>query len=413
MRIQFPHRLHTQKLFCRRCGQVSAHGLFAKEPYSTYGGIEPHIPLLCVCDHCETTFVMFSNEFTIGRKENAGDYTKVYGYNRIIPGNWVYFKGTVKPGLVKSFFQSADKEVVLVRYDGGVEKKIEGPKVVVQNEVAPEGYRLLPAQTAQILVGDHVYHSIRDKFGVSVGFVNDGEQDKLAVQLDDGALLFITLPQIAQNVPNVKLREIAQTKLQQLFPEDYRRVAITVGQGIVYLNGIVRNLSVKRAICACINAIPRVRGCVDFTKVQVDSYTTDSQIERSILMMLETPGLRIFDYEVSVNKGVVKLKYSCYEEYFPKEVENRIAEIPGVQDLSISVSSMPVSQAENDVSCKEMEYELAVNSLLSGSVIRVSYVRNKYLLEGRVCSLLQKQMAYICAAKKAKNPLIDNRLRIA
>jgi hypothetical protein len=175
MRSQFPYRLYSQRLFCRRCQKVTEHGIYAHEPYSTFGGMDPHIPLLCCCDACSTMFVAFSHEFVFCRRDCVNqDYTKIYGFNRIVAGNWIYFKGAPKPGVVKSIFQGPEKEVIVVNYDGASEQKMELPKTNVDVEEAPGGYRLLPAQSAQTLLGDFVYHAIRDQFGIAVGFVNDG-----------------------------------------------------------------------------------------------------------------------------------------------------------------------------------------------------------------------------------------------
>ena len=225
----------------------------------------------------------------------------------------------------------------MLTYGGAKEEKVECPKCPVETETAPEGYRLLPAQSALTLIGDHVYHAIRDMFGVAVGYVNDGEKDKLAVQMDDNSLLFITLPQVVQNLPNAKLSEMTRNKLMQFFPEESRRVSVTVGQGIVYLDGLVKNLSVKRSLRACVNGMQRVRGCVDFMKIRAESYISDEQIEKSILSLLETPGLRIFNYKVQVKQGRVQVALDCIREYYPKELESKIAEFPGVLDLDLKI----------------------------------------------------------------------------
>ncbi len=412
MRSQFPHRLHSQQLFCRRCRRVTTHGLFAKEPYSTYGGLDAHIPLLCSCDECETTFVAFSHEFSLGRRNVGTEYAKIYGYNRVSPGNWLYFKGAVKPGVVMSCFQTGDKDVFQVSYDGNAPEQIECSKVVISNENAPEGYRLVPAQTAHVLIGDHVYHTLRDQFGVAVGLVSDAGKDKLAILLDDKSLLFITIPQSMQNIPNEKLSEVVRSKLFQLFPEDSRRVSVTVGQGIVYLDGIVRSLVVKRALCACVNNMPRVRGCVDFMRVQMETYISDERIREAILRMLESLTVRVFDYSVEVENSKAKVRLCCTEENYPKDLENRIANMTGLQDLSLVIETVPESSLQNVNICKDIELVFNVSSRLSGAHIRVSYYNNKYLLEGHVANSFQKQWAFLNAVKTVKTASIENRLRI-
>ncbi|MCQ2055459.1 MAG: BON domain-containing protein [Fibrobacter sp.] len=387
--------------------------MFAREPYSTYGGLDAHIPLLCSCDDCATTFVAFSHEFSVGRRNVGTDYTKIYGYNRVAPGNWLYFKGKMKPGVVKSCFQTGDKEVFQISYDGCAPEQVECPKVMISNESAPEGYRLVPAQTAHVLIGDHVYHTLRDQFGVAVGLVSDAGKDKLAVLLEDGSLLFITVPVSMQNTPNDKLSEIVRTKLLQLFSEDARRITVTVGQGIVYLDGIVRSLVIKRALCACVNGIQRVRGCVDFLRVQMETYISDDRLQETILRLLEQPGIRVFNYTVEVQNSRAHVKCSCAERYYPKDLETRISNISGLQDLSLSVESIPENAIQNAMMCRGVESDFEASSRMAGSVIRVNFYNNKYLVEGRVSNSFQRQWAFFHAVKSLKTASIENRLRIS
>lgn len=413
MRALFPHKLYEQKLFCCRCQKVTEHGVFAQESYTTYGGLESHIPVLCSCSRCTALFVAFSHEFSFCRKELCNlDYAKIFGYNRIAPGNWLYFKGAIKPGLVKSVFQGPKKEVVVLNFGSGPDEKIECPKVVVENEDSPEGYRLLPVQSAHTLLGDKVYHTIRDSFGLAVGMVNDGEKDKLVVLLKDNTLLFITLPLNAQNLSNEKLAKSVLDKLKQVFPQDVQKVSVDVGQGVVYLKGLVRNLLIKRAMRACVNGLPKVRGCVDFTRIQADSYITDRQIEQNVISQLESPQWHLFDYEVKVQFGKVEVAASCCEKHYSKDVENKIAEIPGVMDLRCLISRIPEDQMENEDLCRNLESELSMSSMMQGAVVRISYVNKKFLLEGHVRSVLQKQAALFAVVKKAKTTSIENRLKL-
>ena len=412
MRNLFPHRIHTQKLFCCRCRQVMDHGVFAREPYSTYGGMKSHIPLLCACERCQSAFIAFSHEFAFSHPANAGDYTKIYGFSRIAAGNWLYFKEAPKPGIVKSIFQTADKEVVIMNYDGGPDKKYELDRVQEINEMSSEGYRLLPAQSAQTLLGDHVYHALRNMFGVAVGLVTDGDKDKLAVLLDDSSVLFITLPPPAQNIPNDRLAEAVRSRLCQLFPEDMRRVSVTVGQGIVYIDGLVKSFLVKRTLCACINSMPRIRGCVDFTKILPEPGITDAIIENKVYLLLESFGRNVFNYTVEVSQGKVRVALCCFEESLPKDLENRIAEIPGIQDMSFSMITVPESKMQNRDVCEEMEHSYSLHPRFQGAKIKVSYVDDHYLLEGRVKSSLQKQFAFVNAMKKAFSTAVENRLRV-
>lgn len=313
---------------------------------------------------------------------------------------------------MKSFFQTPDKDIIIMNYDGGDYEKMEFPNIVIHEEEAPEGYKLLPVQSAQTLIGDHVYHAIRDVFGLAVGLVNDGEKDLLAVLLENGTILFLTLPVISQNLPNDKLLTNVRNKLQQLFPEDAKRVAVNVGQGIVYIDGLVKNLAIKRALRGCVESIPKVRGCVDFMRVVSNSLVTDAVIESNILSILETPGIYVFDYNVGVSQGKVIISASCFDENYPKELETRVVEYPGVQELSFKLTSMPMYSMPNRSLCDELEHSFEDSSLMLGANVRVSFVRNKFLLEGRVTSNFQKQLAFFSTVKAVKSPSVENKLRV-
>ncbi|MCF0222756.1 MAG: BON domain-containing protein [Fibrobacter sp.] len=412
MKNLFSHKLYSQRLFCRRCQVVTDHSIMAREGYSTLGGMDSHIPLLCCCDTCQTLFISFSHEFYFCRLDQVNhEYTKVFGVNRISPGNWLYFKGSQKPGIVKSVFQGPLKDVVNISYDGGPDQKVECAKIVIKNEEAPGGYRLLPAQSAYTLMGDPVYHSIRNQFGVAVGLVRDGDKDKLAVLLKDNTLVFISLPAISQNLPNEKLSELVRNKLAQVFPEDANRVTVEAGQGVVYLQGTVKNLSVKRTLVACINGLPKVRGCVDISRVQEHDFVTDVQIEKMVLSLIESPSSRLFDYRVQVVNGRVDVYASCNEKYYSRDFENKIMEMPGVQDLNCFVNRLPEESLENELVCRQIETDLALNSLLQRCCIKVSCSNKKFLLEGFVRTAIQKQIAYLSTMKKARTTGVENRLR--
>ena len=53
-----------------------------------------------------------------------------------------------------------------------------------------------------------------------------------------------------------------------------------------------------------------------------------------------------------------------------------------------------------------------MNTRLGDSLIRVNYVDDKFLLEGKVHSMIQKQLAMFCVARRVLSTSIENRLRI-
>ena len=93
-------------------------------------------------------------------------------------------------------------------------------------------------------------------------------------------------------------------------------------------------------------------------------------------------------------------------------METRIAEIPGVQDLDYSVVYLSESGVQNQDVCDELEQSFLNNPRFQDAKIKVSYVDDHYLLEGRVRSSLQKQFALVNVVKKVLSTSVENRLRI-
>jgi osmotically-inducible protein OsmY len=160
----------------------------------------------------------------------------------------------------------------------------------------------------------------------------------------------------------------------------------------------------------CVNALPKVRGCVDFTRVVVSPFMTDEQIEKSVYDLLDTSTTRVFDCHVNVQDGKVQIEAFCYENERPKDLENRLSEIPGVRDLICLVTE--VYEPVNVDVCQKVESEIASSAFLRGAKIRVSCNNRKFLLEGNVTSLLQKELAFATLLKNVKTTSIENRLRI-
>jgi hypothetical protein len=78
----------------------------------------------------------------------------------------------------------------------------------------------------------------------------------------------------------------------------------------------------------------------------------------------------------------------------------------------MQMSPVPESSSDIQVTCRVIEKELAGNSRLGGTVIRLNYFNNKYVMEGRVSNAFQKQWALINAVKMVRSASIENRLRV-
>lgn len=413
MRQYFPYRLYSQQLFCRQCQQAVRHDVCAMEEHSTYGGIERGIPLLCVCTHCGTFHVAFSQEFAFCHKEGeCSEYAKVYGHNRIFPGDWLYFEGANRPCVVKSFFQSSDKEVVVYK-NGHVDEKYEGPKISIDHEVSPEGYRLLPAQCVHTLLGDHIYHVIRKQFGIAVGVVKDDSKDKLVVKLDDGLIVFMSYPRYAENPPNAEVVSVVRKQLELLSDGLSEDIMVDAGQGIVYLRGFVDSLATKRAIQAKVSVIAGLRGCVNMVRVRKNSKVSDAELEQCIWNVMDDASFPIFKYSVKVKSGVAKVTFYYEDEVYPDELKSRLESIPGIVSLSMHGTAILKENLGKQDLCRRIMNKLASYRFLKNSFVHVTYVGKRFLVEGRVTNIIQREFALLAVAGFARSVAVGNRLRIS
>jgi len=381
------------------------------EEYSTYGGLEPGIPLLCVCTCCGTFHVAFSQEFFFAQKENS-EYAKVYGHNRIFPGDWLYFDGATRPCVVKSFFQSGDREVIVYKRDAVSDEKFEGPKKIIEKEESPEGYRLLPAQCVHTLLGDHVYHVIRKQFGMAVGVVKDETKDKLAVLMEDDVLVFISFPRYAENPPNEEVVSVVRKRLELLSNGLSEDVSVEAGQGVVYLRGFVSSLAMKRAVQTCVNDIAGLRGCVNLVRVRKNSKISDRELEHKIWDILDDSSIPVFKYGVEVMSANAKVNFYYEDEVYPEELKSRIESIPGIISLNMNGTAILKENLGNRDLCRRIMNKISSHRLLANSSVHVTYVGKRYLVEGRVKNIFQRELALLVVAGLTRSVAVGNRLRV-
>lgn len=412
MRQYFPYRLYSQQLYCRQCQQAVRHDVCAMEEYSTYGGIERGIPLLCVCTHCGTFHVAFSQEFAFCHKDEPSEYAKVYGHNRIFPGDWLYFEGAARPCIVKSFFQSSDRDVVVYK-NGSADAKFEGPRISIEREAAPEGYRLLPAQCVHTLLGDHIYHVLRKQFGVAVGVVKDETKDKLVVKMEDGLIVFMSYPRYAENPPNGDVVSVVRKKMELLSDGLSEDIMVEAGQGIVYLRGFVDCLATKRAIQTRVSEIAGLRGCVNMVRVRKNSKISDADLEQCIWNIMDDAAHPIFKYSVKVKSGAAKVTFYYEDDVYPNELKSRIESIPGIVSLNMHGTAILKENLGKQDLCRRIMNKLASYRFLKNSFVHVTYVGKRFLVEGRVTNIVQREFALLAVAGFARSVAVGNRLRIS
>ena len=393
MRSLFPYRITEEHLFCRTCRNIKKHGIYAKEAYSTHGGLLPKIPLLCVCDFCKTAYLAFSQEFAFAKSEED-NYVKIPGMNRLNPGNWVYIKGTSKPGILKRFTNYKDKTSLVLDFgeakDTCVEIENKEPK---EQEISRRGYKLLPVQCGETLIGDFVYHVRRDMFGRAIGFVNDGNIDKLAVQLNDGIILFITLPESYQTLPNARIKETAKNKLQVLEPSVLSQIEMDAKHGVLFVSGQVESLAEKRKIQKLLDQILIVRGVINQIQIVPHIHVTDEILLNHIHEIFEKAKNRdTAYYKIQVENGHATIQLGYYKEQAIHYFENALEKLPGILELSVLPECVPIPTPAEEEKIKEARHNLEALPGLKNCDIQVTGVGKKIILSGFVLSLLQKKI---------------------
>lgn len=412
---EFTYRIAEDALFCRRCQMQRVHGIYAQEAYSTHGGLLPRIPLLCMCDTCKTQYLAFSQEFSFVQSNGSEqDYAKIPGKNRLFPGNWVYFRGAPRPGVIKRITSSNGKKNLQIAYGDQIENieiKDLDPK---QNEESPRGYKLLPAQSGDTRIGDHVYHVLRDMFGKAIGMVQDVDVDKLVVQLENGTILFLTLPEECQSLPNARLQETVKYKMQTL-PERLRNaVNYEVHHGILFASCTVNSLYDRRKIEEVFDSIPSIRGTINHTKVTPEHFVSDEVLLDSIHRIFENSRTRdIAYYRIQVVKGKATVTIGYYRESIVRAFEIELENLQGLLELSI----LPECNAEPtyDETNKIRDAELMLRNLTGAKDIkvRVAMTDGKIILSGRVKTLFQKCVIQFQVARFPwKYTKVENNLRI-
>ncbi len=411
MHAHFPHRILTESLFCRNCRNVGDHGIFAREPFFPRSGTKKGVPLLCICDHCGTFFTAFSHEFVSIRTPAANHFhTKILGKNRLNPGDWLYMKGEPRPLKVKGLFHNAAEEIILLKDTDGSERKVKHPYQKIEEEESPRGYCLFPVQLAEALLGDFIYHVPRDQFGVVVGLIRDNGKDRTALLLNDDTLLFITLPVSAQYPEDGKLQHFFAEELGAHFPAEAAKLRILVRQGIIYLQGSVSSYAQKKNILHFLSEQKLLRGVVEFLTVEPPQNIPDSQIEKSVLLVLEDLSLPIFNYSYAVQNGNVDIHAFCYSETAEALLEKRLALIPGIRSFSLKLEEH--HSASLHQKSLSMARILQEHPRLQGACIRVSGFDDSFLLEGFVTSIFQKRLAALMVFRHFKSLKLKNNLRV-
>ncbi len=407
------HRILEKKLYCAECRAITSHGVLSKEPFSVRGEIPPDIPLVCQCGVCESFFAVFSKELYFGDLRQNEDYAKLLSRSRLSPGDWLYVDGKSRPGKIDAVYNTNEEDVVVLNFGEGRSEKFTRPALSQFDTAAPMGYRLLPAQIGQTLLGDPVYHVLRKAIGTVVGTVVDGDLEKRVVQLENGKILFITLPEENQPLPDSVLLCRLNEKLSFLDSKLLANVKANVVHNIAYVYGAVPRYLDKEKIIREVNNLQEFRGVIDLLQVNVDGVTVpDADLRNQALRILESAESPLFSYEVSVCSGAMTVNAYCLAGKSPEKIRERLCRIEGLNDISLELEEVPEPPAEMVKRAENLKKILSENPKYSKYRYHVIPLEDGIVVEGCVENVLQKSLFNIAVIRAAKGVKVSTRLRV-
>lgn len=408
------YKLIEKKFYCAECSAISTYSIYSREPFSVHAGVPFGIPLVCRCKLCETFFVAFSQELYFGKPSFNAEYAKLLSQNRIAPNDWVYVDGKTRPGCVAGHYSTRTEEVVELDFGHGEREKFTRPLMTHFNERAPLGFKLLPAQAGVALLGDPIYHVLRQMTGFVVGRVSDHGAEKLVVQLENGKIIFMTLPDEYQLLPDRVLLEHLTECVKTYFSSIVETVKLNVVHSVVYVYGSVPELPLKEEVIREIKKLPDIRGVVDLLSVRIPGDPIpDDELWRAVLRILEDHDSPFFNCEIQVRDGILKLNayYTSGSDF--RTTIARLRHIQGLRDAQFEIEEVgaPPPHMRHVADMLRVKMKLDKKAKMDQR-LRIIPMADGVLVEGSVKSMLQKSLLNIFIARAAKGVRVDTRIRI-
>lgn len=390
-------KIWTQKildrmLYCKDCRAITRHDILAKEMFSVHCAVRPEIPLVCKCSVCGAFFVAFSREMYFGRPSEGSEYAKLLSQNRLAVNDWVYIDGKASPGRVKAIYTTQTEDVVELNFGGNRLEKCSRPLMTRFNEKASAGFRLLPAQCGVALLGDPVYHVLRKAFGTVVGMVTDRGEEKLVVQLENGKVLFITLPEERQLVPDSLLKERLSERLSERFPKLPGQLKVDVVHAIAYVHGTVERFPDKENVLSAVRQMRDFRGVIDLAQVFPARPVADDEIRAKVLDILDGRDSPFFNDEVEVGNGEATVKALYFAGSNLAKTRERIGEIPGLRGLTLELKAVSRPPSRVTEQAERLSYALRSNICLSRCRLQVTPLEDEIIVKCEPSGLIQKKL---------------------
>lgn len=386
------HKILDRMLYCKDCRAITRHDVLAKEPFSVHCAVRPGIPLVCKCSVCGSFVVAFSEEMFFNRPADGSEYAKLLSQNRLALNDWVYIDGKDAPGQVKALYRTQTEDVVELIFGGNRLEKFSRPLMTHFNEKAPMGFRLLPAQCGVALLGDPVYHVLRKAFGVVVGMVADRGEEKLVVQLENGKVLFITLPPEKQFASDALLKERLSARLSELSVASRGLLKWDVVHAVAYIHGTVERFPDKKIILETVHQMRGFRGVIDLVRVLPEELVTDEDLRSQIVKILDDKNSPLFNGEVEVGNGEATVKALYFAGSDLSKTKERIGELVGIRNLSFELKAVPEPSFQMKAQAEKLSCALRSNICLSKCRLQVIPLADEIIVKCEPSGLIQKKL---------------------
>ena len=412
LRESYTHQVRVQALYCKACGSVSEHGLFARKPCGAREILAPKTPLLCVCNACGALQVFASQEFSSWALRPADEVVcKVLGRGQLLAGDWIYVPGRPRPGRVKALFRTPAQENVVIAYADGAEERVSR---TLQGASLPgdkwAGYRLLPFEVGRTALGDAVYHVQREAFGVAVGMLF-ARESKLVVQLEDGSLLLIALPPQAQIADNATMAAKVLERCGERFGTLPSSVSLHAAQGLVYMLGSLPDLASARALREFCQGMDGARAVVDEIRIEPSETLSDLELEQRVHELLVSRGIPLVRSRLHCKDGCLRLEGVYRHESLPAELHTLLETQP-LRGLELDLTCRPQEDPADKSRSFAVNEALRKHARLRGERIRATSLDGVVLLEGIVSSSLQKSQATLAAMIAGRHLRVENHIRV-
>ncbi len=386
------HKILDRTLYCKECRAITRHDVLAKETFSVHCAVRPGIPLVCRCSVCGAFFLAFSHEMYFGRPEDGSEYAKLLGKNRIALNDWVYIDGKESPGRVKALYKTQTEEVIDLDFGGNRLERFVRPSMTRFDDKAPMGFRLLPAQCGVSLLGDPVYHVLRKAFGVVVGSVADRGEEKLVVQLENGKVLFITLPQEKQLVPDSLLRERLSECISERFSVLPGLLKWDVVHAVAYVHGTVERFPDRKNILESVRRMRNFRGVIDLVRVEPATPVTDEDIRGRIAEVVGEKDSPLFNDEIEVRNGKATVRAFYFAESDLSKAKERLGDVPGLRNLTFELKAVSRPSPYVTEQAERLSLALRSSSYLAKCRLRVIPLADEIVVKCEPLGIIQKKV---------------------